>query len=207
MSNLDNVVVHTSTKEKYDSLMKLLDKRGYTWASGHNVFDHCVYNNNRDMTCICLSYNKKISYADKAYYIQRSGYNVISYEEYIARNDDIKSKIKELMDHIHPHKLVIKIANETEYNKLMEIILPRGWSWNHPKFYSYDDIPFYSNGLCINISVKNLMYCSTDYYERHSNEYKIMSFEDFKVKLNNKPQSTPNLNKILIEILNGYKLS
>jgi len=79
-------VVHTETREEYDELMDILDKKGAKWRSkeSNKAYDAWkVYENN---TCIEIDDLNLISFADIEYYTEQR-YTILSLNDYKKMND------------------------------------------------------------------------------------------------------------------------
>ena len=79
----EKIAIHTATKDQAITLLKELDKRGYTWCSGDKLTTtHYEYEN--ESTCYNLEPNNKIMYSPLDYY-QQEYYAIIEFKDILLK--------------------------------------------------------------------------------------------------------------------------
>lgn len=94
-----NFVINVRTQKEYDKLMELLGDNDYYWVvPGESPIRSNDYDNfyleEKEKTCIQLSFYKIINYSDINYFLSEN-YAIISFD-YFMENTDLKYKPKEM---------------------------------------------------------------------------------------------------------------
>ena len=93
-----SVVVHTTTEEQAITLLKALDKKGYTWCGGVKL-TATHYKTYKENTCYDFSFDtdgilvfKKVMYGSLGFY-QDQGYTIIEFENIDFAEKPIKTTL------------------------------------------------------------------------------------------------------------------
>lgn len=113
----ENIALHCNTQEKYDELMKLLEKYGFIWRSGEKATFAKIFQVYKNETCV--SYSKHIlpglGYADKRYYAIKN-YELVECEDFIK-----KVNIEERTSSLEAIKFVIEEELTSIFKPLHEL--------------------------------------------------------------------------------------
>lgn len=84
-----NIAINTKTQEEYDELMKFLDKNGFEWLSGAKIAQKNYWQVYQNQTCINFETQNELCYANAEYY-QKGSYEIISYQEFMKKENELK---------------------------------------------------------------------------------------------------------------------
>ena len=79
-SKREKIVVHTPMKAQAITLLKALDKRGFTWLSGEKLTTKTLYEIYGKDTCYNLGSDKKVTYGSLGFN-QEHGYTFIEFKD------------------------------------------------------------------------------------------------------------------------------
>ena len=97
--------IKTPTQEDYDSLMRILEDRGYVWSNGEKPTKNHMWHKYMENTCVNINGKNKLELSPKKFY-KEEGYKIISVKEYLNGSkkdnlpkelDEIKEKVEELL--------------------------------------------------------------------------------------------------------------
>ena len=83
----EKIAVHTPTEEQAITLLKALDKRGFTWVGGDKLTDTTYYEYEKENTCYVFGVdvdgnllNKRVVYESLKFH-KEHGYTIIEFSE------------------------------------------------------------------------------------------------------------------------------
>ena len=162
-------VVHTKTKEEYNELMDILEKKWAKWRSkeSNKAYDAWkVYENN---TCIEIDDLNLISFADIEYYTEQR-YTILSLNDYKKMNDIKECEFK------RGERIMVR---DDKFNKYEERI-----------FLAYLGVS-YSPYVCIS-------YGDEENFTKW-NTFTFISWKYAKQKPTHSPEDIENAKKLLID--------
>jgi hypothetical protein len=63
------MIIHTPTQKDYDALMRILDTKGYRWASGNSLLSDNSYPRHEKETCINITLKTEVMYGGREAYL------------------------------------------------------------------------------------------------------------------------------------------
>ena len=82
----EKIVVHTPMEEKAVVLLKMLDKRGFTWVYGDKLTTETYYEDYKEKTCYSLL-DKEIMFGPLNFY-QEHDYTIIEFKAIEFKEDE-----------------------------------------------------------------------------------------------------------------------
>lgn len=79
---MEDYVIHTPTREEYDTLMQYFEGEEYIWMGGRHLTELDAFTNYGSKTCVFpTSRTKELQYSPKDYYKDES-YGILTMEEF-----------------------------------------------------------------------------------------------------------------------------
>lgn len=76
----EKIAIHTATEDQAVTLLKELDKRGYTWGSEAKLTTETRHGYYKENTCYEFDPNNEVCYSPLSFY-QEYGYTIIEFSE------------------------------------------------------------------------------------------------------------------------------
>ncbi len=177
----EKIAIHTLTKKQAITLLKELNKNGYTWRGGSKLTSATYYEFEKKNTCYSFRdrygklRDKEVWYCSLDWH-QENNYTIIKFSDIIFAKPKIT--FKDLLERAKSEKIAVHTPTEKQATILLKALDKRGDVWTSGDRLAYETYyKDYKENTCYDFGLNKKVSASPlEWYQE--NNYTIIEFDN-----------------------------